>query len=256
MNADNYYWLFSTATQSIAALVAFMMAGVALAFSMMDGIVEKDETLKEIIDSLRQKYHIQLILLSITAFVAIVSSLIAISINQNDDCYRTFARIIAIASDTAIILFSMLFVVSITRPDKYRREAMKLIANFDKTISPKAELKARKIPKEESASVESPYQDIGEYIKKFIALEKSIREYLQKQDYFYEEEVLRQRIVNFGKMVDILYRHEKIGKRLQNVLVEVNQFRNLIVHGHVDKVSPNVMNLINKAQSMWDSERH
>jgi len=60
MNEDNYYWLFSSAAQSIAALIAFLLAGVALAFSMMDRLAEQDETLNEIVEALKRKQHKQL----------------------------------------------------------------------------------------------------------------------------------------------------------------------------------------------------
>jgi hypothetical protein len=70
MNGDKYYWLFSAAAQSIAAIIAFLIAGIALAFSMMDRLIAQDETLYEVVESLRRRQHRQLTALAITTGVA------------------------------------------------------------------------------------------------------------------------------------------------------------------------------------------
>jgi hypothetical protein len=48
MNDEHIYWLFSSAAQSIATFVAFLLAGYTLVHAMMDSIQQRDDTLEEI----------------------------------------------------------------------------------------------------------------------------------------------------------------------------------------------------------------
>lgn len=43
--SENIYWLFSSAAQTIAAFIAFLLAGYALVQTMMETAVQADETL-------------------------------------------------------------------------------------------------------------------------------------------------------------------------------------------------------------------
>ncbi len=50
---DYIYWTFSAASQSIAALVALLLAGYALVHTLMEAAREKDDSLEEIPDRKR-----------------------------------------------------------------------------------------------------------------------------------------------------------------------------------------------------------
>ncbi len=167
MNEDNYYWLFSSAAQSIAALIAFLMAGIALAFSMMDRLVEQDETLYEVVEALRRRQHAQLTALAIVTGVAILSSLIAVYLIPYQTVYRTIARTIAASVDIGIIIFSIAFVASIIRPARYSIAAKREYAASQKFVEPAAG--------QESANV---------FFRQFIELEQNIRSYLQHEDLY------------------------------------------------------------------------
>ncbi len=59
-NTDNIYRVFSSAAQTVAAFAAFLLAGYALVVNVMDNAVQADETLADINEALKQRYHILL----------------------------------------------------------------------------------------------------------------------------------------------------------------------------------------------------
>ena len=104
MTPENCYWLFSAAAQSIAALVAFLMAGVALAFSMMDRLVDQDDSLYEVVQSLKKSQHQKLAALMVGTGVALISSLAAVYANPWQSSFRDSIMIFAALIDIAVII--------------------------------------------------------------------------------------------------------------------------------------------------------
>ena len=57
LNQQSVFYFFSTAAQSIAAIIAFIIAGYTLVYQAMDNIESKDETKVEVHHELKVKYH-------------------------------------------------------------------------------------------------------------------------------------------------------------------------------------------------------
>ncbi len=57
VDTDNLYWLFSSAAQSLAALVGLLVTGLALVQAMMENAEQKDDTLTEIHARLQASYY-------------------------------------------------------------------------------------------------------------------------------------------------------------------------------------------------------
>jgi hypothetical protein len=255
MNNENYYWLFSTATQSIAALVAFILAGVTLAFSMMDGLVEKDETMTNIIYSLKRKQYSRLVWLSIFAAIAIISSLFSIYINSCDSLWGTSFRIIAIVSDLITIVYSMVFVIGIIDPERYKKEANELYSKLDKEIAPKTELKVKKSSATESGEEISRNDSTNRFLYQFDELEQDIWQYIEVNKLYSIKSLADFSRMSLGIMTNILFNNGKISEKLRNLLIEVYNFRNYIVHGNFSLVSANVMEMLNLARGLWEQEK-
>lgn len=235
MNGDNYYWFFSAAAQSIAAFIAFLIAGIALAFSMMDRLADRDDTLYEVVDSLKRKQYAQLTALAILTGIAIVSSLWAVYLNPFQTFLRIAVRFIATISDISIIGGSIFFVASIVDPGKYGKEAKNEYAAFQRTI---------KTPEVQESS--------GIFFKEFIKLEQDIREYLKKHDLYVPSQGVPRMSFSFRQMIDALYQNEVIDNGLRDLLLEVNKFRNLLFHGHIDQVDERIIKIIQEARFHWN----
>jgi hypothetical protein len=238
MNEDNYYWLFSAAAQAIAALIAFLMAGIALAFSMMDRLVEQDETLYEIADALKQRQHTQLTILAIATGIAILSSLLAVYLNPCPTFFRSAVRGTAALFDIGVVVGSIAFVASIVRPSRYTIAAQREYAVSQKTVEP--------VAGQEPSSV---------FFREFINLEQDIRAYLQRHDLYVPSRGMPRMSFSFRQMVDALYQNEHISKQLRDLLFEVNKFRNLLFHGHLEQVDEGVIKTLQRVKANWEKEK-
>jgi hypothetical protein len=113
MTTENCYWLFSAAAQSIAALVAFLMAGLALAFSMMDRLADQDDSLYEVVQSLKRSQYRRLAALMVGTGAALISSLAAVYANPWQSNVRDGIMIFAAVMDVAVIGGAIYFVILI-----------------------------------------------------------------------------------------------------------------------------------------------
>jgi hypothetical protein len=238
MNEDNYYWLFSSSAQSIAALIGFLLAGVALAFSMMDRLVEQDETMNEIVEALKRRQHAQLTALAIVTGAAILLSLFALYLNPCSTTLRSIVRSIAALSGTSAVIGSIAFVASIIRPGKYSITAQREYVVLEKTLEPLAG--------QEPSSM---------FFKGFIDLEQDIRAYLKQADLYIPSRGAPRMSFSFRQMIDALYENERISKDLRDLLLEVNKFRNLLFHGHIDQVDKGVLKTLQKAKDVWEKTK-
>ena len=57
---------------------------------------------------------------------------------------------------------------------------------------------------------------------------------------------------SFRQMIDALYQNERISKNQRDLLLEVNKFRNLLFHGHIDKVDEGVLKTLQKVKAVWE----
>lgn len=83
VDLQNIYYLFSTAAQTISALVALLIAGFALVFNMLDGDEKKDESRAEIHQRLKRRYYTEIKVLSLTSALTIILNLIDLIVNSS-----------------------------------------------------------------------------------------------------------------------------------------------------------------------------
>lgn len=234
MGDENCYWFFSAAAQSIAAFIAFLIAGIALAFSMMDRLVDRDDTFYELVDSLKRKQYGQLVDLAKATGFAILLSLLAVYINSFQTVFRTVVRIVATSFDIGVVIGSIAFVANIVDPSKYNKAAKNEYAAFKKTVTPIA-----------------GQEPSGVFFREFIELEQKIRTYLKKHRLYVPSQGEPRMSFSFRQMVDALYQNERINQDLRNILLEINKVRNLIFHGHMAQVDEGVITALRKAQARW-----
>src|SRR5689334_6243565 len=123
MNDENIYWLFSSAAQSIATFVAFLLAGYTLVHAMMESVQQRDDTLEEIHSALIRQYYRQIKSLAIITGVAVLGSLAMLYLNGFVWPYKDVVVVLAAALDIAAIAWGIAFVIRIIDPDKYTNAA-------------------------------------------------------------------------------------------------------------------------------------
>jgi hypothetical protein len=232
MNNDHIYWVFSSAAQSISAFVAFLLTGYALVHTIMEAAREKDDTLDEIHAALRKKYHTRLTLLTWVTGVAIILSLIIVFANRWDFTAKIWLMGLTTAVDLAAIIGGMAFVVSIVNPTKYERAAEKVLEE-----------------KKYEMSLSGETTSSAAFFEEFRHLERLIREYLQQKDLYIPSKGGPRMHLSFRQMIEALVQNERIDSSFLEELIQINKYRNLVFHGHVDNADRTMVDRVRAATS-------
>ena len=192
---------------------------------IIDAAAQSDETLIEINQALKERYHKQLSVLVIITAAAIITSLTVVFFNSFNSGWVKALAIFAAILVVAAIVGSVLFVIAIVDPKKYRKAARRLVEE----VEPRPE---------------EPSAPRNEFFVKFIDLERLIRE-LWKQS---GAERLSQRRgqATFREMVEALSLSEILLNDLRKRLLELSRYRNLVFHGQVTRVSPEAVSELDR----------
>jgi len=212
MGNDYIYWTFSAAAQSISALVAFLLTGYALVHTFMQAAREKDDSLDEIHSALLLIYHKRLTNLAWLTGTSVILSLVVVYLNRSGAAIFGLFVIIVGIIDLLAIVTALAFVVSIVDPSKYRKVAEKELESIQ-------------------ASKTAP---AAEFFDAFRNLERLVRDYLRDKELYVPSRGAPRMSYSFRQMIDALIENEKIDHRFFEELIEINKYRNLVFHGHVD----------------------
>lgn len=221
MNTDYIYWTFSAAAQSIAAFVAFLLTGYALVHTLMEAAREKDDSLEDIHASLRLTYHKRLTLLAWLTGAAVVFSLIVVYLNRSNAAAPGWFVAVVSVINIAAIVGGLAFVVSIVDPRRYQKAAEKVL-------------------REEAPQPPPPGQaaPAAEFFDAFRHLEKLIRDYLRERELYVPSRGGPRMSFSFRQMIEALLQNEKIDRQFFGELLEINKYRNLVFHGHIESGDP------------------
>jgi hypothetical protein len=218
MNNDNIYWLFSAAAQSISAFVAFLLTGYAFVHTLMETARERDDTLEEIHVALRQKHHFRLTLLASVTGLAIILSLLVVFLNRWIFAYKTPLLVLTTAVDLASIVGGLAFVVSIVDPSRYERTAANVLEE-----------------NREELQLGNRMTSSSEFFGEFIRLERLVRDYLRARELYVPSRGAPRMSFSFRQMGEALLQNEIIDRDFFNELIDINKYRNLVFHGHVEQ---------------------
>lgn len=229
MDKESVYWLFSSSAQSVSAFTAFLVTGFALVMTMMEAAQSRDETLEEIHDQLKLTYYKNIRALSVITGLAIVLSLFMVYLNGTSFHYKTWIFIVTTLINAIAIIGGILFVILIINPSRYKRAAEQVI-------------------QKEKSKFETTGTNVDQtdFMKEFINLEKQIREILQSKNLYIPYGNTPQMVFSFRQMINALYRNELISKSELTELLEINKFRNLVFHGHLDNVDKGMVDKVKK----------
>ncbi len=229
-DAQNVYWVFSAAAQAIGAFVAFILAAYTLVQAMMDAAAQTDETLIEIHESLKAKYHRQLSVLAIVTAAAIIVCLAVVYLNGYAFSWLPLLIVLAALTVVASIVGAVLFVITIIDPCKYKKAAQKL---------------AQEVRPATNALGPAPS---AEFFTKFVDLEQMLRRLWERRAGG-ERLGHRQGPPAFREMLDALMAAEALPAALRNLLLNVSRYRNLVFHGQLREIDPHVLQELGHAQA-------
>jgi hypothetical protein len=220
-SVDFVYWTFSAASQSIAAFIAFLLTGYALVHTMMDSARERDDTLEEIHAALRKTYHRRLTVLATVTGAAVVLSLVAVYFNRPTAPLSGWVVLAVSIVDVGAIVAGLYFVVSIVDPRKYERVAKKAI-------------------KEETHAATGTTPSAA-FFDAFLHLERLVRDYLRQREFYVPSRGVPRMSFSFRQMIEALRTNEVIDRATYDELMDLNKYRNLVFHGHLDQVDPKMI---------------
>ena len=220
VDQENYYWLFSSAAQSISAFVAFLLTGYALVLSVMDNLEGKDETLAEIHHKLKGDYYQKMRLLAGLTGVTVILSLGMVYLNGIQWSWKPFLYVLTLLLNITVIIFGIYFVLSIINPNRYKSAAKEL-------------LKTEQQERPESGKE----VDKGVFINDFNNLEKRLREKLTEKRID-----LGRANPPFPQMVEALSRGQMISREQAEKMFRIGRMRNFVVHGRQETVNQDLLN--------------
>jgi hypothetical protein len=235
--SENIFWTFSSAAQTIAAFVGFLLAGYALVYTMMESAAQADETLQEIHDALKLRYHRYLSwLVSFTA-AAIFASLSTVYLNGSSSIWYSLLLIAAGLFNAVAIVGGVGFVITIVDPAKYRKAARKL---------------AQEVRPE---SHEVPGGSPSEFFEHFIEVERILRTLWEDLGRQLVATSSRPGPPTLRRILEELLMAEVVPRSLYDRLMRVNRYRNLVFHGHVQEVDPEVLEEVRRVRSELEDIR-
>ena len=229
-STDYVYWTFSAAAQSISAFVAFLLTGYALVHALMEAARERDDSLEEIHAALRFSYHRRMTGLAWLTGAAIVLSLGVVYFNRPSVEVPGWGLAIVAAVDLAAILGGLLFVISIVDPRKYQKTAEKVLEKV-------------KVP----IAIAGDVVPAREFFDEFRHLERVVRDYINKTDLYVSSRGAPRMPYSFRQMIEALSLSEKVDRKLFDELIDINKYRNLVFHGHLDDVSLDMLQRVRSA---------
>jgi hypothetical protein len=224
LSVDYIYWMFSSAAQSISAFVAFLLTGYALVHTIMDGAAERDDSLHEIHDALRVSYHKRLSVLAWLTGAGVLLSLVVVYVNRPTVPAPNWLVLLVALIDALAIIAGVWFVVSIIDPKKYQRAAKKALEDVTPILATGMERTSS-----------------AEFFEAFRHLERLVREYLRDLDLYIPSRGAPRMSFSFRQMADALFQNERIDRAFYSELLEINKYRNLVFHGHVDQADPGIV---------------
>jgi hypothetical protein len=222
---QKYYWLFSSSSQTIAAFIAFLVTGFAVVLNMMDTLQQKDETLAEIHGQIKADYYKKIFFLAVISGISILGSLLMIYLNGTAWRYKSVLYIITAGLNVIAIWLAILFIISIINPNKYNIAAKEIIEEDKSEFAPK------------DNNVAQVY-----FMNEFADLERKLYKILKVHGFATRDEADKK--IPFREVVTALFDHELISREELYELLQINKYRNLVFHGHLETVSEGMLDRI------------
>jgi hypothetical protein len=215
LNENQILYLFSSASQVIAAIYGLIITGYIFLRNELDRKADKDDSLEEIILLLKTEYFGSIIGISLTTILSIsLCFLVIVDEKHIDQNLLGYLINLSVATILTELIIVVKFVITILNPNSLELASNKL---RELTIKEKDN---------ESGSLE-------DFLKHYNQIEYILDKYGSSflypnlTDY---ESVKRKRIAK-TKLVYILFQENKITENLKSNLIELISLRNSLIHG-------------------------
>ncbi len=222
------YWLFTTAPQTIAALVGIIFTGMFFMAENLDNRAKEDRSLFEIVQEAKNVLYKNMRIVAVLAVITILYDLLLtsiVTILSNPAFYFSdlLVTIFAVLNISTIFV-TFMYVFQIVNPNYFEKIAANLSSKY----------------------IEGDV-DKSEFINHFIFFERTARNlpFVKQMDGQY---------MSIREIIRLLNSHEIINSDDATHLFEISKIRNLIVHGEpIEKVDSQMdkllLSITNKVQS-------
>lgn len=220
INPSSLHWLFSTSAQTIATLIAFLIAGYIFVYNILSK--DTDETLIEINIELKKQYYFLLKILLYTTIVSIIGALVSIILLKNSFIYEFFFYIYSITFLLTILTLTLvvIFILYIIDPNKEQKIAKKI---YKKTKFVKS---AEKV-------------DYKDFLYDAVNFESILKKILKKRKLYTLEEH-----VTIRAMIQTLRNNDLISIPEAEKLNLIRRYRNVAVHGGIERIDKGMIDFI------------
>src|SRR5690606_24978207 len=93
----------------------------------------------------------------------------------------------------------------------------------------------------------------SEFFDAFLHLERLVRDFLRARDLYIPSRGAARMSYSFRQMIEALRQHEIIDRSCFNELLELNRYRNLVFHGHLDQADATMVSRARDAAVRFES---
>lgn len=263
-------YIYSSMSQVIAGVYGLTIAGYVFLRDQQNRMVDRDETLNEIIERIQLDQHRRMSHITILSILTIFSSLLVIGLREISTEYiKSASSNTAGALFISSIIWIAYFVIEVTRPEKISI-ASKIIKdeianpdNFPEKKSPRSPSEGLRNDIPSGSSDEVPINKtkthvestqgngLSEFLSKFNKIERLLSLFVEQRFYVPTSTIVEATDENFRsrpkmsgfkwtvtRTVNALISEGKIDESFGREIKEIIRYRNALVHGqdmNVDK---------------------
>jgi len=210
---ETFYWLFSASAQAIPTFIGLLIAVYALVLSTMERLQERDDASERLYGQLKISFYNIMVLLLLLVGISILLSLTMVYLFGTEYSELVPLGVVTSLVNVSTVILGICFILKLLDPDTIKKVASKIISSsfpFDGKRTTK---------------------DRAVFAETFIEIERQIRMLIERKG-----EVSPRNDLPFERMIAGLQNAGFIHRDLYNKLIDLQQYRNLVFHGHLPVV--------------------
>jgi hypothetical protein len=264
LSENQTLYIFSSIAQVVAGIYGLTLAGYVFLSNQQDRLVDKDDSLIEIVGRIQASQHRLVMFITILSVFSIFASLITIGVNGIENYFiKALVSNGAISLFISAIIWAAYFVADVTRPEKISEESQEMKDEI--SGQNQQELSPAEVEKESNSGVQVPIKgesfvadsnNLAEFIRTFNRIDEMLETYADKNLSSSAQPIasnpttfstnatnLRKNNVRWTipRIVKALAVEGRIDKGFADELAEIIRYRNALVHGQDLSVDKNML---------------
>ncbi len=264
LSENQTLYIFSSIAQVVAGIYGLTLAGYVFLSNQQDRLVDKDDSLVEIVGRIQANQHRLVMFITILSVFSIFASLLTIGMRELENYFvRAVVSNGAISLFISAILWTAYFVADVTRPEKISEESQEMkdeISGQNRHEPPVAVAGDLDISgvqvSTESESFVSDSNNLAEFIRTFNRIDELLETYADinlsnfaqsittnPTAFSTNTTILRKNNARWTipRIVKALAVEGRIDKGFADELAEIIRYRNALVHGQDLSVDKNML---------------